>query len=144
LLVAYFDRIVHRYRRRTDIAAASRAVCRAPCWGAIEAHHHYRDIAPTREIATGVDLRRAAGRRNDAVERDVASYARLVDGWRSRPVETGDPIAFEAQVRWVHARLTQHRPDLGPGRFKLEASPASEGRRCRRAARPVPRRPSTS
>jgi len=60
------------------------------------------------------------GAATTSVERDVANYARLVNGWRSCAIETGDPIAFEAQVRWVHARLTQHRPDRSPGRFKIQ------------------------
>jgi Flp pilus assembly protein TadD len=121
LLVAYFERIVDRYAGRTDIAARfARGVPRSPAWGAIEAHHHYRDTRTREAIATSVDLVARQGA-TMPVERDIASYARLVDGWRSRAVETGDPIALEAQVRWVHARLTQPRPDRSPGRFKFAA-----------------------
>jgi Flp pilus assembly protein TadD len=119
-LVAYFDRIVDRYAGRNDIAAgfARGAPC-SPAWGAIEAHHHYRDTRTLEAIATSVDLAARPRAATTPVEHDVASYARLVDGWRSSAVETGDPIAFEARMRWVHARLTPHRPDRRPGRFKI-------------------------
>jgi tetratricopeptide (TPR) repeat protein len=137
LLVAYFDRIVDRYAGRTDIAAGfARGMPCSPRWGAIEAHHHYRDTRTRAAITASVDLAARQGAATTPVERDVASYARLVDGWRSRAVETGDPIAFEAQVRWVHARLTQHRPDRGPGRFKFGAF-ASFGRKALSTCRPA-------
>jgi Flp pilus assembly protein TadD len=137
LLVAYFDRIVDRYAGRTDIAAGfARGVPCAPVWGAIEAHHHYRNTRTGEAIATSVDLATQQGAATTPVERDVANYARLVDGWRSCVVETGDPIAFEAQMRWVHARLTQHRPERGPGRFKFGGF-ASLGRRVVSTCRPT-------
>jgi hypothetical protein len=104
---------------RTSRAGFARGVPCSPLWGAIEAHHHYRDTRTREAIATGVDLARA-GRRNDAsssaMSRATPGSSKAGDRAPSRP---GDPLAFEAQVRWVHARLTQHRPDRGPGRFKI-------------------------
>ena len=137
LLVAHFNRIVDRYAGRTDIAAGfARGTPCSPLWGAIEARHHYRDTRNREAIATGVDLAAQQVTATTPLERDVASYARLVDGWRSRAVETGDPVAFEAQVRWVHAWLTQHRPDRDPGRFKI-GSFASFGRKPLSTCRPT-------
>jgi Flp pilus assembly protein TadD len=136
-LVAHFERIVDRYAGRADLAAHfARGRPRSSTWGAIEAHHHYRETRTSEAISTGVDLATRQGAATTPVERDVASYARLVDGWRPRAVATSDPIAFEAQMRWVHARLTQHRPEHGPGRLKILAF-ASAGRRALSTCRPT-------
>ena len=136
-LVAYLGRIVDRYAGRTDIAAGfARGVPCSPAWGVIEAHHHYRDTRTREAIMAGVGLAAQPSSATMTVDGDVANYARLVDDWRSRAVETRDPIAFEAQVRWVHARLTQHRPDRGPGRFKIERF-AGPGKRALSTCRPA-------
>ena len=132
-LVAQFDRMVERLSGRSNLTERfARGSPVASAWAAIEAHHHYRETRAREAIADSVAMVGRGGPASSAVERDIEHYAGLVgdcdvvlEKARCHPMDGGDPIEFEALMRWVHARLVWHRPDRRPGCFKLGTLPGS-------------------
>ncbi len=119
-LIAFFGRVVDRHAGRIDVAERfARGRPRSAAWAAIEAHHHYLDTRSREAIAATLGLLATPDRPRTQLEQDVEQYARTVDAAGGRRIDEPDPIAFEALMRWTHARLVRHRPDRSPGCFKL-------------------------
>ncbi|CAG0994461.1 hypothetical protein BURK1_02449 [Burkholderiales bacterium] len=134
-LLADFARIAERHAGEpsADHRFASGAPVSA-AWSALEAHHNFRLPRTSGAIAASVALVARADRAGSPEEIDVVRYARAVADARQGPPDEGDPVAFEAWLRWRHAQIAGHRPRTGPGQFKIINNVV-------RNARNVPRTP---
>jgi len=114
-----FAALVERARRAPPIDdrfASGRPASAA--WPAIEAHCCYRYDRDADGFARSVRI--VAGNEPPASlqEADLLRYARVVAS-RDRDLgEFGDAIAYDAWLRWTHARLVGHRSDFWPGMVK--------------------------
>lgn len=121
-------RILGRAAREPSIdgAFASGEGC-SPAWPAIEAHHIYRFSDDPAALARSVAL--VAGDVSPAspTDVDILEYARAVRTRAADRPAARDTTGHDAWLRYTHARLTAHRPDMWPGLIKpSDRSPQGE------------------
>ncbi len=97
----------------------ARGPVRSAAWPALEAHHSFRlpGTPEALEHSVGIVDGRVALASDD--DRDVARYAAAVATRDRGPTDPRDPVEWEAWLRFRHAQLVGHRPDLAPGQLKL-------------------------
>lgn len=119
-LLAFLDRVADRCASGAAMGVdAARGAPASPDWSAIEAHHHYRRSRTPEAIAATVALVKRPDTARTRVELNIVQYARAVEAAGALRLDDADPVAFEANLRWIHAMLTKHRPDRAPGTFKV-------------------------
>jgi hypothetical protein len=119
-LLALLDRATARIEDEAPVDALfATGPVQSAAWPALEAHHNFLVGGTPDAIARSVDL--VAGRLAPEGSRDadVVRYAAAVASRRPMPRGTPDPVALEARLRFIHARIVGHRPELAPGQLKI-------------------------
>jgi Flp pilus assembly protein TadD len=109
-------RVVENALRESPVDALfAPGPARASAWPAIEAHHTYRHDAHPIALARSVRLVAGVETPTSPEDVDVVRCARVVAGHAASSPDLRDGIAHDAWLRWTHARLVGHRPELWPG-----------------------------
>ncbi len=134
-ILADLARIVERHAGATSVDERfARGVPASAAWPALEAHHSFRGPRTHEAIARSVALVANPAAARTLAELDVVRYASAVAGTGDDAPDLADPVAFEAWLRWRHAQVAGHRPEIGPGQFSIINNVV-------RNARDVPRTP---
>jgi hypothetical protein len=82
---------------------------------AIEAHYNFRFDDDPASLARSLRLVAGDEAPGSPTDRDIVHFARAVGDGSSNRYVPWDGIGSEAWLRWNHARLTMHHPDMWPG-----------------------------
>lgn len=120
-----------------DVGAPGDSLRLLPEWSGIEAHfafHRPDSIAELDRTLVDLGKRSPAPKAEDASLSmlDVVNFERAVRERRARPA--GEGTGTEAWLRYWHARVTAHRPEVFPGQMKPVPNLVLTSHRVARAA----------
>ena len=116
MVVALFDEIAARAARERPIDAGfGQGGPWSGAWPAIEAHHNFRDRGGDDAIAATVAL---VAQRSQDIAPAVIDYADAVAERTRGHVALDDAIAWDAWLRFLHARLNRSDAAVWPGHPK--------------------------
>jgi tetratricopeptide (TPR) repeat protein len=95
----------------------------APDWPAIEAHFAFHSGDTVEEVARSLALLKSAAPLGSAAApskhlEDLARFESTVRDVGNDPARPRDGVEWETWIRYLHAFLTWHRPEMLPGQFK--------------------------
>jgi Flp pilus assembly protein TadD len=119
-VIAALDAFIERAAREAPIDDAfAPGTPGNAAWPAIEAHHNFRRLGDGGTIEQTIALvARAPEDVADVASREIVDYADVVARRGTDPFAPADGVAWEAWLRWTHARLIGAHPAFWPGQIK--------------------------